>query len=247
MACARSCARSTCRPSCRRVLAALAAEGNNSGRRPACGGQSASAVVAPSVVEQLAVPPLGVAQRSSSPRMPQTTVSVPSSPGASSCAARRARRSRMGRRRRRGRPGRARSISCPDALKTYVAPPARRRSGTAALRESRSTTLIGSPLCSDTALHTSTASVDRAERALGRRRARGTRRPACRAPSACSRPAQHVAHGARARLRRAASGRGRFGASSAPRRAGGASSPPRGDGNVRRERRRAQRAGAARP
>src|SRR5215207_8076109 len=52
-----------------------------------------------------------------------------------------------------------RSISWPDALNTYEAPLGARPIRNGAQARSRSTTLIGSPLCSDTALQTSTAGL----------------------------------------------------------------------------------------
>src|ERR1700676_3496615 len=53
----------------------------------------------------------------------------------------------------------ARSIVCPEALKTYDEPAAATITRNGGFALARSTTLIGKPLCSETMLHTSTAAL----------------------------------------------------------------------------------------
>lgn len=51
----------------------------------------------------------------------------------------------------------SRSMLCPEALNTYCEPAGAMPMRNGARARSRSTTLMGSPLCRDTALHASTA------------------------------------------------------------------------------------------
>src|SRR5688500_3574303 len=97
--------------------------------------------------------------RPSNPAHPQITLSVAVvvGPVFVRCASRTAFAHGPSASKREGSP--ARSISCPDALKTYDAPAAATATRNGGRARSRSTTLIGSPLCSDAALQASTATL----------------------------------------------------------------------------------------